>query len=1229
MRIAKLITLNWGTIESREWEFRDATLLTGESGSGKSTLLDAVQAVLTAARTGLFQFNAGQNESTQSRRGGKEPRTLHSYALGQTGNDIFVRGRATCYAALVFEATANAGEHVQPFTAILGVEAQEESGKAVGPKPVFFIVRRALTFQQMLKAGADEGKNEPLPLKELYLQLQHRLGVGAETVFRFEGKDNYLQHLYGALVGKTYVSEQDASRCAKALVKAMAYKEIGNVNDLVRDEILEEKDFSADVTKMRQLMQEMARLKGEAERLRLNIDRLRAVDGASTRTVGEVRKFVVAHVAHAARLHDEAETELSAVQRRIEVLGKRSQLSGARLERMRNDQAQLVQQLDVVKGQLASSDVARQKQALDIQAGQHAEQFRKDWNLVRQCSKNVEALLAKVEQLLTIDVSAVPTLQVAVDGMRVAADSAIRQWAPVRASLQADATLDDDLAAFEIEPLDIALEQVERALRGEQSSLLSAVIEALGDIQLQKSVLESEQGALDAELVLLQAGRSPAPEDVNTALTLLEKELPQARPRILASLVEPKKGSTWQKAIEGYMGRDRFSIIVEPEHEAQSVRLVKRRFPKRSPKVVQGSKAVEDTRQMTLAQTAVLHEIDCRHPVAKAYLLAQYGRVRKVDSEEGLRRTAQGLMERGVGSRGYGMFACMADERDLAFGMETRQRRLDWVRGRLDFLAKELSKFGHLQSSLRLVSGWFTGAAAMSSIAPVLEEALSTRLKYQTVRSALDAMDTSSIDALVAERASLEGRLETSAGEYDKEMKAVGVQEDELKREHLKQDQLALKLPKLQLDVTNSQVWVSRFASAASGIATEVQLLDEAYQLSNHDEPSTATLKSHIDSGPSAISSALQLARVYVDTYLSGARTDEERFLYPDPPKGVDKLERILSAVLDLQVSVREQIRRQDSIGLAENVAKLESAEVQFNSVFTTSFCFKVRDDVRTGLATLAKLNKELRTIQFGYDSYELVYEWIPRFQKYFEFFEAVDGMVDTLEKDKVSIFDSPKLSDAHRDTANSIKGLLLSQDQVASEKALKELADYRNYRRYDINRIVAGHRTPMSTWGTGSGGELETPFYVIRSAVLAHALGHFGRDKGAPALRLMLSDEAFSKMDESRSRAVLRFLATNMGMQLLVAMPTSKSGAIKPEFDKEYTFSKIEAVKGGKTLHISEVQEKDLKRKALGDLWDAHAHAARLGARADYELANKQVPAIADSAAEPEVPIVVEVDAR
>jgi hypothetical protein len=313
------------------------------------------------------------------------------------------------------------------------------------------------------------------------------------------------------------------------------------------------------------------------------------------------------------------------------------------------------------------------------------------------------------------------------------------------------------------------------------------------------------------------------------------------------------------------------------------------------------------------------------------------------------------------------------------------------------------------------------------------------------------------------------------------------------------------------------------------------------------------------------------------------------------------------------RTSIAEQAQRQRAIGLADNARALREAEGQFNHVFTSSFCFKVRDDVKQGALTLQRLNRHLQDIRFGSDTFRLEWDWVPRMQKVQDFFEAVESAVEGLEHDRGSIFTSSRLTDEQRATAEEIRRLLLANDQGASERALRELADYRNYRRYDILRTSPVGTTRLSTWGTGSGGELETPFYVVRSAVLAHALGHFGRDRReAPALRLMLSDEAFSKMDETRSRNVLQFLSQTLGLQLIVAMPTSKSGAVKPEFDKEFTFSKVMARRDGQELFISEAQEKTLNRPALARLWGAHAERAREAARAKWiaQHGQEQIPA-------------------
>lgn len=1198
MQITRLITLNWGTLESRDWPLAAATLLTGESGSGKSTLLDALQAVLTAARQGVFHFNAGQNESTQSRRGGKEPRTLHAYALGQCGNEVFLRQRATCYVGLVFEPSGQ--EQAAPFSALLGQEAHVENGRADGGKPLFFLLQGALSLSHLL-SPAVSGRSRPLGLKEVYAQLQLRLGLAPEQLMRFEGKDSYLQHLYGRLLGRKFVLEADATRCGRALVKAMAYREIGNVNDLVRDEILDERDFSQEVGKMRQLMQDIARLKAEAERLKLNIDRLQLVDEAALDVIALLRRHVVHLNAHALRLLRECQTELASAERRQQALLKQAGDSQERLNRIANDRRVVEAELTLVQSELAQSHVAQEKQRLTASAAQYAEQFYKEWARVQQAAAQMDQVLANTWQLLDLEAVLPAELRAVVARLAPVAQQAGRLWRPAREPLMAAARLDDELAAFELEPLDAALRELEAALVGPGPSVMAALIGARAALGQQQAALTDEQTALRAEQTLLLQGRSPAPADVQQALSLLEDELPASRPRMLAALIEPKAGSPWQAALEGYMGRDRFALIVETDFEEAALKLIRRRFARRSPKIVQGSKALKDTQGLSLAPQAVLHEVVCEHPVALAYLKALYGRVRKVDSEAELRHVPQGLMQQGLGSRAYGMFACLAHEQELAFGQQSRQRRLVWVSQRLDALVPELRGLQALDQSLQQVEGWFRRVGA-ASLAEALVEALGTRLRFVDVQLHLDRLDTSSIAGLEQRRSSLQERLEACAALWDAEQRAMGVQGKELEQLTKRLDELNARQPDLAWQITAAQVWISRFAAAAASVATELQLQAEAQALCDADETSTHALQSRISASTEQLPDRLKTLRNQVSTYLAGARTDDERFQWTEPPRGLDQIEAVLQAALAAQQSAREQVRRQDGIGLADNLARLEQAEGLFNHVFTSDFCFKVRSDVKDGSVTLRKLSNELKAIQFGVDSYDVVQDWVPRFKAYYDFFEALDGVVDQLEKDKVSIFEAPQLSAEHRDTAQEIKRLLLSQDQVAAERALKELADYRNYRRYDIHRIAGGHRTPMSTWGTGSGGELETPFYVIRAAVLAHALGHFGRGPQAPALRVMLSDEAFSKMDETRSRAVLRFLAHNMGLQLIVAMPTSKSGAIKPEFDKEYTFSKLEAEADGQTVYLSEVQERDFKREALARLWEQHAQAARDQARLAFE---------------------------
>jgi uncharacterized protein YPO0396 len=287
---------------------------------------------------------------------------------------------------------------------------------------------------------------------------------------------------------------------------------------------------------------------------------------------------------------------------------------------------------------------------------------------------------------------------------------------------------------------------------------------------------------------------------------------------------------------------------------------------------------------------------------------------------------------------------------------------------------------------------------------------------------------------------------------------------------------------------------------------------------------------------------------------------------------------------------------RQKDIGLVRNLDELRLAESSFNDVFTRQFCYEIRNGVDAGVRTLKALNMELEKLRFGTDRFRIDWsEWVPEYKAYYDFFCAAAELPDAQD----NLFGAQQLSQAQRAVRDKLVGLLLSDDEEAALRELQRVADFRNYRRYDIwKESDSGSRLRLSEWGTGSGGQLETPAYIIHAAVVTNKLRHF--EKG-PSLKLLVNDESFSKMDETRARDVLKFLRESLGMQLICAMPTKHAGAIKPEFCREWSFSRTEAEGNGEVGFLSEADERELRSDRLRELWEMRRWQVREQARMEF----------------------------
>jgi len=170
----------------------------------------------------------------------------------------------------------------------------------------------------------------------------------------------------------------------------------------------------------------------------------------------------------------------------------------------------------------------------------------------------------------------------------------------------------------------------------------------------------------------------------------------------------------------------------------------------------------------------------------------------------------------------------------------------------------------------------------------------------------------------------------------------------------------------------------------------------------------------------------------------------------------------------------------------------------------------------------------------------------------------------------------------------DEITRLLLSDDMDFAHRRLLDIGDYRNYRRYEIFKETGrGEPVALSEYGTGSGGQLETPAYVIRAAAVSAA---FRLREGKRHLRFVLIDESFAKMDEARAKAVLQYLNETMNFQVCFIMPTKAAGAFQPLLSHKFVFVKIASTQGpGEMPTLTHVDGQVIKKHNTENLWQQH----------------------------------------
>jgi energy-coupling factor transporter ATP-binding protein EcfA2 len=1196
----RLILVNWGNIPPIELELGPINLFSGGNGSGKTTAADALQSLMTAAHENLFNFNPGQDETTQRGRGGKQVRTLASYVLGCDDGSYARLQTTDGYIVGVFHPTQ--GEVAEPFSAIMGVRASLETAgaqrQARQEELQFLIVPDALLGLDDFICDDTLGK-QVVPITRIADELARKVG-GRQRVEVYDKKGPYLRRLYGIFRGESTASDREAKHAARTFSNFMAYKPVKSITEFVAREILEPKDMTDDIRQVGDLMKTIYAMEEETRHVNQAVANLSSalnhsqtyIDAwihGSVLSLAEKMRSLRLKKDEENRLHLEQASLLNALkenrlqnelltdrqdalqQEQVEMLAQRQGIISLRTkDQLTNELLRLKAKLADALAELTQQNAQFTKN-LDAatQLDSALSQAPSEWDFTGCSSKKMRTLLA-------------PILAAGNDS---GLDSRLLQTQDWIDNSALDATFERIVA------LEAQHNRVADWLHGGEKSLYSQLY-----LQWHRKVESSEKlrqqwQQKNTEVQRLGQARVTYPQPVEQALQAIKAQYPEAEPAVLCDFIDIVDPD-WQMAIEGYLGGARFGIVVHSDYEAQAISLV-RQLPGRrnAARVVQGAKAQRDAGLLTLPDNSILHQMRFEHKVVEYAIKASYGTVECVKNAEILKKTARGLTKEGLGSGNYSLFRCDLDEADLVFGRSARERALKAREDQLQSLqvaAQDAERQALFWEKLYRQFSQVAAVSCSSSISALLNVYRPLQ-KCEQQLSQLDCDDHSALDTQLQ---SLKQRLKT----VSEAMQQCSEQHGSLRAREEQNSRVAKRVSD---EVEQAQVQQHLALTQLQALVTIYPDLELEQALS--EAASVSEQVSDYVEALAAVAQKLDLSerRLYERLLDHNRQSAQYAAVTYAPQYDVKHDVHFLKSVVALQSDIQRihnLLKNNLLIGKHEKLLTLKDS---FSTTFVSSLCHSIYQAINDGKRALDELNQELEHHHFGADKerFYFDYEWIPEFKEYWDFFKDVISSPSL--GDGASLFDA-ELSGTSLAVRDKLLSMLLDKDEQAALNQLRRISDYRNYRRYEIYKQPQGKQPiPLSTYGTGSGGQLETPAYIIRAAAITAA---FRFNDGQSHCRLVLVDEAFSKMDETRSREVIHYLTHTLGLQLIFIMPSSKSGPFMDLISHQVVFTKCPTTEGVGELQTRVlVDRKVCNQDKIKALWAQHRRTLREQVSLDF----------------------------
>ena len=890
--------------------------------------------------------------------------------------------------------------------------------------------------------------------------------------------------------------------------KAVPFSPIMDIKDFIANFVCNISG-KVEIDDMRENIRYYKQLEGELDQVKRRIAGLQSVERTFVQYSEAERRRVIQRFLLARAEIERSRSGLETYRLRYQATERDLAELRAALEKLDAQRLANEQQVRLVNEEKARCEAQRQKEFLDAQLRQAREKLARLKENQRRLGILLHQWAEAGEKLAELS----PALNSFVKVLRSenAGEQAAEFWQRFQSEFRQ------------------ALETV-RELRFQLRKQLDQEQEAIG--LLRSQVEKLQQGVKSYDPRLLELAEAIRRE-------LSEKEGKPVLPRIFADLLEVRD-PRWRNAIEGFLHTQKFYLLIEPQYFVRALQIYDRLKHERKfydIGLVDLGKLQERVRPPRPGSLA--EEVLTQDPLARLYADFLLGGVMKVERVEELRRFSTAITPGCMLYRGFVARQLHPDryavpyigQKAIAEQIRIKQQELALRQAEQARLAPRLAQLGEMatieacrQDDIERIG---QAESERREIGPLQREIV-------VMEDELGRLDLNKVYQLEERLRSLDNERERI---YQQNRQTVElVAEKKSANETLRRD----TIPTLEEALAEQQAQLNAGYPAAWQEETgEPKFREELARLGSAE-------KLQANFGGQLARSESQREEKWNE--LVRLRSDFNR-----------DFRSAMEVTQPSNAAWQQELVRLEQTCLPEYEAKILGAKEQAQREFQEDFISKLRQNIEMVRSQIDELNAALKDVPFGRSRYRFRVTANGAYREYY------DMIMDEMLMEGFTLFSGefqaryrPVVEQLFSRIVATSDAELTAQQREELERNLLKFTDYRTYLDFDLLDIdEEGRESRLSkTIGKKSGGETQTPFYiaVLASFLQTYRVSQTGHNN---TLRLLVFDEAFSKMDHQRIQESIRLL-DEVGLQVIIAAPTDNIADIAPLVERNLCVTRV-----------------------------------------------------------------------